>query len=235
MPQDENIIRLADALAKAEETTTPEGYIPVITGDSEPHNLKKIDASFIDEIKNDVENLESEVDNKANQTDLESLSDDLHNNYYTKSDIDSDYVTQSDFDEVMDVVAGNLSELEETKADKVKVVEIDSSDSAEIELENNTIYNITYSPVGEIVLPDSLSDVSNLDYISQLNFSVFDGETCTVTPPSISGFEMRWVGDDVEDNEFIPVENSRYSIMFNYDGIFIRAIVQSVKIDLLGD
>lgn len=46
---------------------------------------------------------------------------------------------------------------------------------------------------------------------------------------------MRWLGDDVEDNLFLLVGNRRYSVLFNYDGMFIRAIVQSVKIDLPGD
>lgn len=219
----ENIITLSDSIGKA----TVHGNTASLTNYFVP--IVKLKSGSTDEWT--IEKYR--INNLAKTSDVNSVSDRVTDIENTLNGSDGFIqTTEENFITIENVLNSHGEDIEYIKT---KVVEIGSSDSAEIGLENNTIYNISYNPVGEIVLPDSLSDVSNLDYISQLNFSVFDGETCTVTPPSISGFEMRWIGDDVEDNEFIPVENRRYSIMFNYDGMFIRAIVQSVKIDLLGD
>ena len=103
MPQDENKIRLADALAKAEETNeVNDYYIPVVkgdgTGESVLNKIKADDIADISELENRVSDLETEITDKADQTNLKKLANDLEENYYTKSDADSRFISEEKYE-----------------------------------------------------------------------------------------------------------------------------------------
>ena len=87
-----------------------------------------------------------------------------------------------------------------------------------ITLASDTIYNCGTMSSITISLPSNPTP----KFVAQLNFT--SGSTATTIPP-VSG--LTWLGDDV-DTTFTPQTNKRYSIMFFYDGVSVRGIVQAV-------
>ncbi|MBO5704530.1 MAG: hypothetical protein J6R99_00760 [Alphaproteobacteria bacterium] len=88
-----------------------------------------------------------------------------------------------------------------------------------VELATNTIYNADELAALTITLPTMDST-----YISQLNFTSGATATAFTAPDTI-----KWAGDDITDNAFVPAANKRYSVMFYSDNVNIRAIVQGVE------
>lgn len=85
-------------------------------------------------------------------------------------------------------------------------------------LETNTIYNCGEMTSIEITFPATAS----VDFIAQLNFTSGTTPTAFTSPVG-----MKWLGDDVSTT-FIPTASKRYAIMFFYDGVNYRGIVQEV-------
>ena len=88
-----------------------------------------------------------------------------------------------------------------------------------IELADNTIYNSGEMSSLTITLP-----TTNATYTSQLNFTSGATATAFTAPDTI-----KWAGDDITENAFVPAANKRYSVMFYSDNVNVRAIVQGVE------
>lgn len=107
---------------------------------------------------------------------------------------------------------------ENTKNSTAEIVIITDTD-VEITLENNVIFNCGGLTDLEIVLPAS----TTADFTCQVNFTSGSTETSLVAPNTIV-----WLGDDIESDVFVPAASKRYSVMFYYDGVNFRGIVQGV-------
>lgn len=88
-----------------------------------------------------------------------------------------------------------------------------------VELATNTIYNAGEMSSLTITLP-----TTDAMFTSQLNFTSGATATAFTAPDTI-----KWAGDDITDNAFVPAANKRYSVMFYSDNVNIRAIVQGVE------
>lgn len=103
------------------------------------------------------------------------------------------------------------------KADKTSVVELTGT-SVTQELADNTIYQCSELSSLTITIPNGITS----DYISQINFE--SGSTATtLTAPN----NIIWFGDDLTNNVFVPAVNKQYVVIFYYDGVNVRSIVQS--------
>lgn len=88
-----------------------------------------------------------------------------------------------------------------------------------IELVDNTIHNTGETSSLTITLP-----TTDAMFTSQLNFTSGATATAFTAPDTI-----KWAGDDIVDNAFVPAANKRYSVMFYSDNVNVRAIVQGVE------
>lgn len=105
--------------------------------------------------------------------------------------------------------------------DGISVI-VRSDDIADVELQHNTIIDFTGS-VSSLTV--SLPSVMAIDYISQLNFSSASTPTEFATVDAI-----KWTGDDIVSEAFVPQANKRYTVLFYYDGLFVRAVAQGVAL-----
>ena len=94
---------------------------------------------------------------------------------------------------------------------------LDATDS--ITLADNTIYNGGEQTALTIALPATV-DVS---FLCEIDFTSGTTETTLAYPNTI-----KWVGDDVANNVFIPVASKRYTIICAYDGVNYRFTVKGV-------
>ena len=84
------------------------------------------------------------------------------------------------------------------------------------ELVDNTIYN-----AGELSsLTITFPATPTVDYISQVNFT--SGATPTALTAPVGTV---WRGSDVS-TVFVPVANKRYAVLFFFDGVNMRGLVQ---------
>ena len=104
-----------------------------------------------------------------------------------------------------------------TGADLTTTVEISNATLTQA-LASDTIYNCGEMTSIEVTMPAT----ADVKFIAQLNF------TSGTTPTSFtSPVDMKWLGDDVSTT-FVPVASKRYAILFFYDGVNYRGIVQAV-------
>lgn len=104
----------------------------------------------------------------------------------------------------------------------IGTVAVSSETTAAIELEHNKITDFS----GEMVSLDvALPSVMEIDYISQINFT--SGATATEFTTTDA---IKWFGDSVANDAFVPASNTRYSVLFYYDGLNIKAIAQGVAL-----
>lgn len=96
-----------------------------------------------------------------------------------------------------------------------------SGGAATQQVEDNAIYN-----AGELsALTITLPGLIDTGFISQFNFT--SGSTATqLTAPNT----IVWTGDDLDDGVFVPAANRRYVVMFHYDGVNVRGVVQGIDI-----
>ena len=122
-------------------------------------------------------------------------------------------------DNAIETIQGAVAEIaDNTKNSTAEIVIITDTD-VEITLENNVIFNCGGLTDLEIVLPAS----TTADFTCQVNFTSGSTETSLVAPNTIV-----WLGDDIESDVFVPAASKRYSVMFYYDGVNFRGIVQGV-------
>ena len=116
----------------------------------------------------------------------------------------------------VDSVNGKTGTVVLTGSDLVTETDITGS-TASITLASDTIYNCGEMTSITLSIPNDLTP----KFIAQLNFT--SGSTAT----DVDGSSITWLGDDV-DTTFTAQSDKRYSIMFFYDGINVRGIVQAV-------
>lgn len=101
--------------------------------------------------------------------------------------------------------------------EKATIVVLSATDS--ITLADNTIYNGGEQTALTIALPVAV-DVS---FLCEIDF------TSGATPATLAyPNTIKWIGDDVASNVFIPVESKRYTIICAYDGVNYRFTVKGV-------
>ena len=88
-----------------------------------------------------------------------------------------------------------------------------------ITLADNTIYNGGEQTALTIALPATV-DVS---FLCEIDFTSGTTATTLAYPNTI-----KWLGDDVANNVFVPVASKRYTIIVAYDGVNYRATVKGV-------
>lgn len=101
--------------------------------------------------------------------------------------------------------------------EKTTVQALDATDS--ITLADNTIYNGSTQTSLTIALPAT----DSVDFICEIDFSS-GGTATTLSYPNT----IKWIGDDISSNVFVPVTNKRYTIIVAYDGVNYRATVKGV-------
>lgn len=89
-----------------------------------------------------------------------------------------------------------------------------------ITLADNTIYNGSEQTALTITLPSTV-DVS---FLCEIDFT--SGTTATTLSYSNT---IKWAGDDVNNNIFLPVASKRYTIICAYDGVNYRFTVKGVE------
>lgn len=100
---------------------------------------------------------------------------------------------------------------------KATIQTLSATDS--ITLSDNTIYNGGEQTALTIALPVT-ADVS---FLCEIDF------TSGATPATLSyPNSVKWTGDDVASNVFIPVARKRYTVIVAYDGVNYRATVKGV-------
>ena len=100
---------------------------------------------------------------------------------------------------------------------KATIQTLSATDS--ITLADNTIYNGGEQTALTIALPVAV-DVS---FLCEIDFTSGTTATTLLYPNTI-----KWVGDDVVNNVFIPVASKRYTVIVAYDGVNYRATVKGV-------
>lgn len=85
------------------------------------------------------------------------------------------------------------------------------------ELTSDIIYDCGELSSLTITFPATL----NAGYVSQINFT--SGTTATTLSAPAGTI---WRGTDVDSNGFAPVASKRYCILFFYDGVNMRGLVQ---------
>lgn len=94
-----------------------------------------------------------------------------------------------------------------------------------IELETKTIY------IGNTLtnLGISVPSVLDMPFSCQMYFTV-ENSDLIINYTDVSNL-LRFSGDDCQYNNFIPTHNKRYSLTFNYDGIYLNVYVQATSPD----
>jgi len=101
--------------------------------------------------------------------------------------------------------------------EKSTIQTLSATDS--ITLADNTIYNGGEQTALTITLP-ATADVS---FLCEIDFTSGTTATTLSYPNTI-----KWAGDDVANNVFIPVASKRYTIICAYDGVNYRFTVKGV-------
>lgn len=87
-------------------------------------------------------------------------------------------------------------------------------------LQDNTVHRFINSmDMLAIVLPDTINELFQCELVFK------SGEKATSLQYDES---IKWSGDDIKDNLFVPEENKIYNIIFWYDGFNINAVVRGV-------
>lgn len=92
---------------------------------------------------------------------------------------------------------------------------------SETTLKNNTIFRADEKESVELLLPETL----DYDFLCEVDFT--SGETPTEFTMLDS---IKWTGDDIEDDSFVPLSNKRYNLLFWYDGLYLKGIVKGVEL-----
>lgn len=104
-----------------------------------------------------------------------------------------------------------------TKGQALAIIELEATD--EITLADNTLYTGATQTALTIALPST----PILGFLCEIDFS----SGATVTDWDDPG-TLDWFGDDVINNEFTPVTNTRYTIIISYDGVNYMAFVKGI-------
>lgn len=89
-----------------------------------------------------------------------------------------------------------------------------------INISNNTVHRFT-----NVMSSLSLALPTEIDKLFQSEVVFKSGTTATSLTYDNS---VKWSGDDITDNKFVPVANKTYNIIFWYDGFYMNAVVRGV-------
>ena len=89
-----------------------------------------------------------------------------------------------------------------------------------INIENNTVYRFTNA-----MSSLALVQPTEIDKLFQSEVVFKSGTTATSLSYDNS---IKWSGDDITDNKFIPVANKTYNIIFWFDGFNMNAVARGV-------
>ncbi len=107
-----------------------------------------------------------------------------------------------------------------SKENKVSILSDSVSTTITEEIQNNCEYRYTQDVSSlTITLPQTIDD----DFTSWVVFNSGSTATSIVYPNTI-----KWSGDDVSSNTFVPVASTTYNVAFWYDGINVNAVVRGV-------
>jgi hypothetical protein len=126
-----------------------------------------------------------------------------------------------------DTTRASVAELDKVKSD-VEKLEIITSDTGDMERLEQVINHNTITRVG--VVTHSISGVVGespfVGFLAALYFATPD-----IIPENYSTFpdDMYFKGDSTDDGKFIPEANTRYTIVFDYDGYVVNAYVSGVS------
>lgn len=90
----------------------------------------------------------------------------------------------------------------------------------ETTLKNNTIFRGDEMLNVELFVPEDIHD----DFLCEVDFT--SGETATAFTMADT---VKWTGDDITDNAFVPVANKRYNLLFWYDGVNLNGAVKGFE------
>ncbi|MBQ8044651.1 MAG: hypothetical protein IJ272_11015 [Clostridia bacterium] len=89
-----------------------------------------------------------------------------------------------------------------------------------INIANNTIHRFTNTMTNlSLALPSEINDLFQCEVVFK------SGTTATSLTYDNS---IKWSGDDMKDNKFVPVANKTYNIIFCYDGFNLNGVVRGV-------
>lgn len=91
-----------------------------------------------------------------------------------------------------------------------------------VDLQDNSIFNFTDDALATLSI--SVPETINVDFACQVNFSSGATETAFDAPDTI-----KWEGDDIVSDAFVPTASKRYVLFFYSDGKNLRAISQGVE------
>lgn len=118
------------------------------------------------------------------------------------------------------VQPADLSTAISGKADKPTITTDSSSTTVSVTLANNNEYRYTQNLTSlTITLPGTIAD----DFIAWVTFN--SGSTAT---SAVYANTIKWSGDEVTSNVFVPAASKTYNICFFYDGINVNAIARGV-------
>ena len=152
------------------------------------------------------------LDLKADKTALSSYATtDALNAKADKTALDN-LVTKTELEAHETTAAAELAK----KEDRPVIITLTSES---VEMAPNHIFRAEELASVTITLPAAFDD----DFISKIDFTSGATAAAFTAPDTI-----KWSGDDVVDNAFVPVANKRYSIFVYYDGVFVRAISKGI-------
>ena len=171
-------------------------------------------------------------DVKANKTDVPdkttfATKDDLQDVRADFMQSDSELQTQingqaSAIATLEDDVMSNMSEIADVKNSvngKKDAEKYYTLTETAVDLEANTIYRAEELSSVEIHLPSVLTQ----DFICEIAFS-----SGAVATQFITIDDIKWTGDDIVDDAFVPIANKRYNVIMWWDGVFTNGVVRGV-------
>ena len=121
--------------------------------------------------------------------------------------------------------ANELSLLTDVSYLKNAVIVESDATTYSVSLEDNTIYKNTSAGVTTLTITEPSGTIDS-NFCSEIVFT--SGSTATVVTPNAN---IMWIGDNVSETQgFVPRANCRYLIMFTYDGVNLRGIIQGVSL-----
>lgn len=122
------------------------------------------------------------------------------------------------------VISGGVYSALESKADCESIIEI-TTENVDVEIDENE-YIVCKGVTNSISI--GLSErCEQITYISELSFTTPDevDENYISVPENI-----KFIGSDCKNDEFIPVKNKRYMIVFCNDGVDVVGLVSGVGV-----
>ena len=127
-----------------------------------------------------------------------------------------------------DTTRASVVELNKVK-DNVEKLNVYTNDHGDVEHLSHTIERNTVNSFGVVTqsIDVTIDENISIDFLSALYFT-----TPSVIPENYSTFpdDVHFKGDCTDEDKFIPEANTRYTIVFDYDGYSVNAYVSGVGV-----